>query len=97
MKSEFVEKMRGGRPVVVIRMRSVGGRSGDFVDHGGGSFAYGRADRGLTAISSHRRNAPHPKGRSEAEDASHRLVCSARNARREAAGQGKEVGGERCG
>ena len=74
MKSDFVEEMRGGRPVVVIRMRSVEGRIGDFVDHGGGSFAYGRANRGLTAISSHRRNAPHPKRRSEAEDGSRRLV-----------------------
>ena len=97
MKSELIEEMRGGRPFVVIRMRPVKGRGGDFVDHGVGSFAYGRADRGLTAISSHRRNAPHPKGRSNAEDASRRLVCSARNARREAAGQGKEVGGKRCG
>jgi hypothetical protein len=97
MKSELVEEMRGGRPLVVIRVRSLEGRRGDFVDHGGSSFAYGRADRGLTAISSHRRIAPHPKGRSNAEDASRRLVCSARNARPMRAGQGKEVGGERCG
>ena len=46
-----------------------------------GSFAGGRADRGLTAISSHGRIAPHPKGRSRAKNAPRRLVCSARNAR----------------
>ncbi len=49
------------------------------------------------AISSHRRNAPHPKRRSDAEDASRRLVCCARNSRSLRTGQGKQVGGEHCG
>ncbi len=48
---------------------------------------YRGANRGLTAILSHRPNAPHPKGRSKAEDASRRLVCSARNGRPIRAGE----------
>jgi len=52
-------------------------RAGKRIHHSSrGSFASGRADRGLTAISSHGRIAPHPKGRNEVEDVSRRLVCA---------------------
>ena len=43
------------------------------------------------------RIAPHPKGRSKAKNVSRRLLWRARNARRLSVGQGKEVGGKRCG
>lgn len=92
-KGRLGEEMRGRRPLVVIRMRSVKGRSGDFVDHGVGTFAYGRADRGLTAILSHRRNAPHRKGRSNAEDASPRLTCAQGMPAEKRPGRGKKSAG----
>ncbi|BDV36449.1 hypothetical protein SS37A_39790 (plasmid) [Methylocystis iwaonis] len=97
MQSQFIEKVRPRRLDFVIRSERPEGQGGDFFVHGVALSLEAAPIRALTAIRSHGRIAPHPKGRSKAKNAPRRLLWVARNARSASVGQGKEVGGERCG
>jgi hypothetical protein len=93
VQGQFIQKMRRRLSGFLVRSACFEGQGGDFFIHGVALSLSGRADRGLTVISSHWGPRPRPKGRSIAKNASRRLLWAARNARSVSGVQGKKSAG----